>query len=148
MGLHAPLRQPLPRDPREAGGNPLASELPRIGHGGVVGDTEGQSAGADAEIEPVDELLAALGHEVGTGDAQIDRSLGRQHRDVVGSQEDHFDRHAAAEREQAPLIAAEGDAGVIEQLRGDFREASLAGNADSQERCFGVITHDGAPSVR
>ena len=148
MRLHAAIGQPLPRDPGKAGGDPLAGELTGIGHGRVFGDTERQPAGADAEVKPVDELFTALGHEVGTGDAEINRTLGREHGNVVGAQKDHLDRHAPAQREQAPLVAAKGDAGVVEQLRGDFCEASLAGNTDPQQRCFGVITHDGAPSVR
>ena len=148
VSLHAAFGQPLPRDPWEARGDPFARKLTGFGHGGVIRDAESQPAGADAEVEPVHERRTALGHQVGTGDAEIDRPFGREHRDVVGPQEDHLDRHAAAECEQAPFVAAKGDAGVVEQLRGDFCEASLAGNSDPQQRRFGVIAHEVAPSVR
>ena len=54
---------------------------------------------------------------------------------VVGAEEGDVDRHVADAREEAPLLAAEAEAGVGEQFAGDFGEAALAGDADAEVFC-------------
>ena len=42
------------------------------------------------------------------------------------------DRHFAAAGEQAALLAAKAQAGLFQQLAGDFGQSAFAGNADPQ----------------
>ncbi len=120
------------RDVRKAGGHAAAVELGRGRDGAVLGHAHCQSAVADAQVEPVGQLGAAFGQQVAAGDAHVDGPLGTQHGNVLGAQKGDVDRHFAAAGEQAALLAAKAQAGLLEQLAGDFRQTAFAGDPDSQ----------------
>ena len=72
-------------------------------------------------LSRVVELGARFLDQVAAGDAQVDRAFGAEDGDVVGAEERDVDRHVADAGEQAPLLAAELEAGVDQQLGGQLR---------------------------
>ena len=121
-----------PRDVGKARGDALAGELRRVGDGRIVGHAEGQLAAADAQLQPREHVGAGFGDQVAAGDAHVDRPFGTEDGDVVGPQEGDVDRHLADAGKQAPLLPAEAQPGLLEQLAGQFAEPAFAGNADAQ----------------
>ena len=100
--------------------------------GRIVGHAEGQLALADAQLQAREHVRAGFGQEVAAGDAHVDRAFGAEDGDVVGAEEGDIDRHLADAGEQAPLLAAKAQAGLLEQLGGLVAQAAFAGNTDTQ----------------
>ena len=140
---HSPFCQPLPGDPGKACGDPPARQIGHTGNRRVFGYAQGQPAGANAQIEAVDQVGPALGHQIGSRHAQIDRPFSRQNGNVAGAQKRELHRHVAAAGKEAAVGAAKCDARLVEQLRGNLRQPPLARQADPQE-AFGVVVAHGA----
>ena len=118
-------------DVGKAGRHAVAGQAGGTGEPAILGHAQGQAAFADFQIQPVDQLGAALGDQIAAGDAHVDGPFGTQDGNVLGAQKGDVDRHFAATGEQAPLLPAETQAGLFQQFGRHFGQTPLAGDSDS-----------------
>jgi hypothetical protein len=119
-------------DVRETGGDAGAGEIAHALGGTGFRDANRQPAFADAEIEARGDVDVRLGDEVAAGNSHVDRAFGTEDGDVFRAEKRDVDRQFADAGEQASLLAAIAEAGLLKEFAGDLGEAAFAGDAEAE----------------
>ena len=125
------------RDARETGRDPFAGEVGRFANAAVLRNANRKLPIAHPKRQATGQLDARLGNQIAARDSHVDCAFGTQHRNVVGPQKRHFDRHIANAREQASLLPAVLEPGRVEHLGRHLGQAAFARNANAK-----VVSHE------
>ena len=119
--------------PRVGRREAAAGEVRDVADLGGVGHRDREPAAAEAEGEQLVELDARLDDLVASGDAELDRPVGRPARNVVGAREQELEVEVEAVHVQRAAVRREADAGVVQQLLRALGQAALRGQREAHE---------------
>ena len=127
-------RQQLSREPRIDRRHSGAGELLERGDRRLLGHRGLEPAGAEPELQQLEDVRTALAHEVDPRDPAVDDAVLNVFRHVGGANEQHLDRRVAAREGQRAVARLLGpEAGVFEQVHGRVAQPALGRNGNPQE---------------
>src|SRR5262245_432006 len=96
----------------EACGDAAAVQLARRSNLRVFRNANGQTAFADSEFQPGDDVDTGFGDQIAAGNAHVDGPLGTKYGDVFRPQKGDFDWHFADAGKETAFLAAKAEAGL------------------------------------
>ena len=103
-----------------------------VGDGSVVRDGGGEPAAAVAEGADPRQVGAGLAQEVESGDAEVGDAVADELDDVVGPDEQDVEVVVLDERDEAPVVLLEDEAGVVEQPEGRLDHPALVRDREAK----------------
>ena len=138
-GVDAGALEPCGDGAGVGGRDAAAAEIGERGDRRAVGDGERQPAAAEAELEQRLDVGAGLDDLVLAGDAEVDVTRRRPHRDVVGARQQQVEIEIVGVRVQRAAGRLELDARVAQQPGGRLGEPALGGQRQPQQAAAGHL---------
>ena len=132
-GTRRALEEP-PGGVRVGGRDPQAGEVVDDLVRRVVGHGRGEAAAAVAQRPDPRQLGAGLAQQVVAGDAEVGHAVADELDDVVGAHEQDVEVVVLDERDQAPVVLLEDEAGIVQEAKRRLDQASLVRDRQPQAR--------------